>query len=93
MVFLLVFTVTTVRDILFLIYHACAAFFILVYLLPAFILSLRNRESGYERGWVEVFYITYQVLWSWGMLFLLLQAIIHSLIPSLFDLAWVLARP
>ena len=66
LIFLFLFTFLTTWDLLFLIYHTCAVGFILIYLLPAFILSMRNRESGYERGWVEVMYITYQVLWSWG---------------------------
>jgi hypothetical protein len=42
---------------------------IIIYLLPAFILSLRNRESGYERGWVEMLYLTYQTSWSIGKSF------------------------
>ena len=66
LLFLLFFTVFMTGDVWFMIWHACSAGMIIIYLLPAFILSMRNRESGYERGWVEVMYITYQVLWSWG---------------------------
>ena len=66
LIFLLLFTVLTTEDLLMMVYHLSAAGTILVYLLPAAILSWRNRESGYEKGWVEMLYITYQVLWSWG---------------------------
>lgn len=71
--FLLFFTLFTTKDFWLMIWHLCSAGMVLIYLLPAFILSLRNRESGYERGWVEVFYLTYQILWSWGMSILFIQ--------------------
>jgi len=70
LLFLLFFTVFTTGDVWFMIWHACSAGMIIIYLLPAFILSLRNRESGYERGWVEIFYLTYQTSWSIGKSFL-----------------------
>ena len=71
--FLLFFTLFTTKDFYLMMWHLCSAGMVLIYLLPAFILSLRNRESGYERGWVELFYLTYQILWSWGMSILLTQ--------------------
>lgn len=68
MLFLLFFTLFTTYDFWFMIWHCASAGMIPLYLLPAFILSSRNRESGYERGWVELFYITYQFIWSLGTL-------------------------
>lgn len=49
-------------------YYSAGLFVVLLYLVPAAILSWRDRESAWERGWVEFFYLTFQILLSWGEL-------------------------
>lgn len=66
LLFNLLFCVLTTYDAIMFIFHCCSIGFVFIYLIPAAVLCWRNRESGYERGWVEMLYITYQVLFSWG---------------------------
>ena len=48
------------------IYHGFVLFSILHYMIPAGILCALHRESRYERGWVEMFFLTWQTLWTLG---------------------------
>lgn len=62
----LVLTLAGTHDIFIISYQAVALLVVLVYAVPATLLCRQNRESGYERGWVEMFYLTFQILLSWG---------------------------
>jgi hypothetical protein len=62
----LVLTLAGTHDIFIISFQAFALLVVLVYAVPATLLCRKNQESGYERGWVEMFYLTFQTLLSWG---------------------------
>lgn len=60
------FTLIGNHDLYLMCYYGAGVLAVLIYLVPAAILCWRNRESAWERGWVEFFYLTFQILLSWG---------------------------